>query len=345
MSIQEANLSDLTRRFFEETSAASGAKLLDEVRGSQDLFELLRSHLLQPITDTEVPQRDAIDDLLAFYSILEIASMCHGISPELPAELAASAADHLSLPAMRRYYEKLYPLLLPRLFLQRLMGNAVLAEPEFPYDYLRQFLEITEMLSDAEVQMFLWFLDDGSAPDEEGNQYGLQDFLLTLSDGRKFAKIIAVAPENRTPLHQSLHGFVQFLEFCRLFDGLLQGLTDSPIFQSALWHFHGYWFQQLSGQVFGVISTAIEQYRNWVPKEGKDEQEIRAIAATHRSMDRAQLAMQRLTSAGYRHLLEAMFYSAEQRRLTEKIEMVTGDIIVDEIQIWRTDPRSRPLGA
>ena len=122
-----------------------------------------------------------------------------------------------------------------------------------------------------------------------------------------------------------------------------------PVFQSALWHYHGYWFQQLSGQVFGVISTAIEQYREWVPKEGKDEAEIRAIAATHISMDRSQLAMQRLTSASYRHVLEEMAYFVGHRRPVETVEMATDTLLAEQIeekvQIWNTDFRNPSLEA
>src|SRR5438477_4440732 len=193
MSSQEANLSDLIRQFFEATSAASGAVLLDKMsQDSPKLFKLLRSHLLRPISEKEVSQRDAIDELLAFYSLLEIASMCQGIPRELRPHLAARAIHHLSLPPMRRYYSKLYPLLLPQCFLQRMVGSPIMAERDCARDYFRQFLEISNMLSDDDVEMFLWFLDDGSAPDEEGDQYGLEDFLLTLSQGRKFAKAVGI---------------------------------------------------------------------------------------------------------------------------------------------------------
>ena len=75
MSIEQANLNDLIRVFFDETSAASGAKFLDtEISEGKDLNRLLRSHHLSSVGPGEMKKRDAIDDLLAFYSILEIAA-------------------------------------------------------------------------------------------------------------------------------------------------------------------------------------------------------------------------------------------------------------------------------
>jgi hypothetical protein len=309
--LRRANIADLIANYFEGTGALGGAKTIDSSE-DENLNALLRSHLLRGITsDEEIEARAQIDDLLAFYSLLEIGILTGALEEQLPREIHGSAERHLTRPAVRRYYEKFYPLFLPQLFLRRLQDNPASAESapsnyfvswSEPSNYFVSFLEVNEMLGSEEVETFLWFLDDGFVDDT-----GLEDVLRVLDDPEKFTRRMLRPPPKQTALDQALRGMIQFFEFCANFDKLLKSAQD-PLIQSASWHYHGYWFQQIGGQVHGVISTAIEQYRTWVP--GPDDPlgagNLDAIQATHTSMDTIHRALQRLTSAIYRSALEQL---------------------------------------
>ena len=318
--LRTANIADLIATYLKGTGALTAAKTIDSSK-DENLNALLRSHLLREITsDEEIEARDQIDELLAFYSLLEIGILTGALEEQLPREIHDSAERHLTRPAVRRYYEKFYPLYLPQLFLRRLQGNPASVESA-PSNYFVSFLEVNELLGSDEVGTFLWFLDDGFLDDT-----GLKDVLRVLDDPKKFTRRML----RQTALDQALHGMVQFFGFCANLDKLLKSARD-PLIQSACWHYHGYWFQQIGGQVYGVISTAIEQYRTWVPipDDSLDQGDLYAIQATHASMDDVHRALERLTSAIYRSALEQLFLKDKDDsthiEVAAKPEMVTYD--------------------
>ncbi|HEX4630083.1 MAG TPA: hypothetical protein VH188_03895 [Chthoniobacterales bacterium] len=303
-NLHEVNLADLIARYYQGTKAPFAAAIID-FSDDPSLDLLLRSHLLSEVTSqTQIAARDAIDDLLAFYSILEIGILCGALAERLPHALAASARRHLTRPYVRRYYEKFYPLFLPQLFLRRLHGKPVGATSS-AVGYFVSFLEINEALIPDPVETFLWFLDDGYLGDA-----GLEDILQVLNKPERFTKRMLRPTAEQTDVDNALHGMIQFFGFCVNLDKLLQNAPDA-LLQSACWHFHGYWFQQVGGQVHGVISAAIEQYREWVPspEDTANQEDLAAIKATHASMDRFHRALQRLTSAVYRAAIEKLLLS------------------------------------
>src|SRR5450755_61386 len=123
MNREANNLAELWHRFGTNTNAAQA---LAEMRaqasgdGEWDLAELLRNHEDEPIEDDdEISMRDAFDDLLAFYSCVEIAALA-GLVPEpLPRAFCLDAEKSLCNRHVRSYYRRYYPLLLPDMLLAR----------------------------------------------------------------------------------------------------------------------------------------------------------------------------------------------------------------------------------
>src|SRR5437879_3312197 len=123
MTRKAENLVELWHRFDTNTAAAQA---LTEARaqasgdGDWDLAELLRNHRDEPIEDDdEISMRDAFDDLLAFYSCVEIAALA-GLVPEpLPRPFRHDVANTLCNRHVRSYYRTHYPLLLPDMLLAR----------------------------------------------------------------------------------------------------------------------------------------------------------------------------------------------------------------------------------
>lgn len=328
--LKSANLSDLVEDYFNKTDARLGAKAIASNVPENKLDRLLRSHLIQEVvSQREIKARDGLDDLLAFYSILEIAFLC-GVITELPTVLENQARKHLSRPAVRRYYEKFYPILLPVLFLERLNGASRFDVYDFPHVFAG-FLTLNTILDDEDVQIFLWLLDDGTI-EEEDSDCDLADVLRVLQDSKGFAKRILTSPEDQVTVDQALHGFVKFSGFCFEFDKLLGGNVHKLI-KSAMWHFHGYWFGQIGGQVLGVISAAIEQYRSWVPPVTARTSSAKAalIDATKQSMDQGQTGLQRLTSSFYRFTLESAILERSRFVMRSKIEGVVEQIALGNL--------------
>ena len=265
---------------------------------------VLRFHLLREVTNhREISARAAVDALLAFYGILEIGFLCGAIS-ELPPSIEQRARRHLSRPAVRRYYETFYPLLLPRLLLARLNSGSRFGFPGgdsvTPFT---AFLTLNMILDDQDVKKFLWLLDGGRV-----SNCDITSLLQLLLNSTKLTSRVLRPPSKQTTADQALHGFVKFCGFCFELDKLLRDPVPPLLVRSAMWHFHAYWFGQIGSNLLGVISTAIEQYHAWVPRiTAKTSPADRmAIERTQSSMNQAQQALQRLTSSFYRFPLEEL---------------------------------------
>jgi hypothetical protein len=307
MGMQEANLGRLTKRYFDQTPAREGAVIVDKF-GDATLNVTLASHWLRSPNQENVRRRDAIDYLLAYYSILEVAAIAGCIEPQPPQLFTDPARRRLERPAMARYYSRYYPLLLPQLFVRRLNASPLLIQHDAFPEFVR-FLHVSELRRGDDIDMFLWFLDDGVE-----DEYGLTDVLGVFAEPAQLAKVLTRSQDRRNARDQAVRGLLLFLKFCREFDALLQSCTAQPLLQSAFWHFHGYWFQQLGVQLTGVIGAVIESYRDQVgteddvPAEAPPEKQ-QLIAATHADMDHAHRSMQRLVSGLYSAPLDAAWLS------------------------------------
>lgn len=293
--LRDSNLAQLTRRFLDTTIAADGARIIDATP-EKDLAIVLRSHWLHPPTSINVRKREAVDWLIAYYSVLEVASIAGCVPQTMPNELHRVAVRRLSRPNVVRYYTRYYPLLLPQLFLKRLQNDGAVESVDAYPEFVR-FLHLAQRNDDA-LETFFWLLDDKTV-----NGYNLRDVLAAFADTKRLLKVLTSSREKTHPLDRAVRGLLSFLQFSRELDALLQSCHSKPVLQSAFWHYHGYWFQQLGPQVAGIISAVIEGYRDSVGS-GRTTLEKKRIQATHADMDQAQRSMHRLTSAIYSAILD-----------------------------------------
>jgi hypothetical protein len=310
-SIKAKNLEAIKEDFGSGTYADEGIKLC-LATPEPKLLHLLRSHLVEGIGSAETGKRESVDAALSYAGILELAAMTAAIPWPPSKSLLARFRRVLNRASVRRYYELFYPLLLPTLFRWRLDGQPLVpyGDCEEGLPYFQQFLALSDGLEHPDVEMFLWFLDDGKDWDEDREDWvGLADFFHVLARPRELIRHLSSTHDSS--LSCSVRGFGRFLAFAESFDAFLASMAKHELLGSALWHYHAYWFYQLSGQVGGVIAAGIEEFRTYVadqPAGKMPAQRREFIRQTYAMMDRTQLALRRLTSSAYRGPLEAAYF-------------------------------------
>jgi hypothetical protein len=305
MTRKQDNLVELWHRFTVNTNAALAfdeMKVAGTRNSGLDLKVLLRDHQKEEIDDTEeVILRDAFDNLLAFYSCVEIAATIGFVPNLLPAEFRSAAVKTLCNRDVRRYYRKHYPLLLPDMLLARIAGLRKARENADgeTMALFFEFLHISSMLEeDPSVDVLLWFLDDG--------YYGEYDWQSTLAILRKphtLMKVLRRQPSGWNPAERSVDGLRKFVDFCVAFDDLLVRSAAFPLFRSAIWNYHSYWFRMLRGEVRAAVDEALDSLQAWSTSPAPDQlskRDARALSAdAAASSRRVRQAVRRLTGAKY----------------------------------------------
>lgn len=262
MTKPESNYSRLEGQFFFGTGAEKGDVLLSSYRARQaypKLAHLLRHHWEKDIEDHETYLRDQIDYLLSFYGILELALLT-GMISEIPEAPRTRALANLSNPALRKYYEYNYPLILPQLLLRRLTGDLYLRERS-DKDALNQFMRFliitkTMDIDDDDMETFLWFLDDG---DRDGYDY--DDLVRALDQPRVFTEALTTPPDERDARDNAINGFRKFLMFCVEFNSLLAFSRQRYRLMAAEMYAHeAYWFVHVGEKVEKRVHKAIRKF-------------------------------------------------------------------------------------
>jgi hypothetical protein len=275
--IQEVNLQDILS--IAQTSSTRRANGLLRRRGndSKYLRKLLRNHIEEPVGDAETHLRDDIDNLIALYSVLEIACIARFVPEPLPPELRALAATHLGNSEVKRYYTQNYPQELPQSFYRRVSGESAPKEtegPDLPGQFLR-FLETTrEFEGDADMEMLLTFLDDYVIDGYDWSNVAKivqspERFCCVLSDPQSEDEIVASA----------VFGYWKFVSFCNNLHELLDGLDKRVLLQSAVWHYYEYWFRLLKDKVGPALKRSLASIKAMLPKMN-DFQESRIALAS-----------------------------------------------------------------
>jgi hypothetical protein len=291
------NLEDLTMCYRDRGRAAEATEIMGRVRNATNriyLDRLLRDHTARPIKSRrEIRQRDSFDFLIAFYGILEIASLIRYVPVPLPSAFNTAFLRDLSNSSVKRYYEKYYPLLLPQLCRLRLEGKLSIGEasPDYRVHALFQsFLSIeSRQRIDDDVDLFLWFLDDGWS-----NGYSLSDVVECLLNRSDFLKRILKSPQKQDDLDSAVCGFGKLLSFCNDFDGFLKRCSTWPIFQSALWHYYAYWFDLVGESIGPRLRKIINNFYSW-----KSEQSSDANQMMREYLDQSRDSIDRLLSGAY----------------------------------------------
>jgi hypothetical protein len=307
MDIQHVNLLDLELQYRHKSSAASDLLRRTARRTDDTLLSWkLRPRGIERISDAEARIRDSFDYLLNLYSMAEIASLIALVPNPLPREFRERALADLSQPAVQKYYEQYFPLLLPTLLRQRISGQQDLrsvdsdAGPVF-----MDFLQLSRTLeNDRDLLCFLWMLDGA----ETSDGVWLDDLIPVLADERQLVRVLTGRGSRGQPIQikgrrgkrSGVVGFSKFLEFCNALDALLRQSKPMPLLQSAMWHFHSFWFQRLRKEFDNYIKPTIMNWASWTsqPYDTNDHKE------SQRAADHTLTLLKRLMGKQYGKALE-----------------------------------------
>jgi hypothetical protein len=303
MDLKATNLEDIQRMFYSEGLGPGALKLVESLRylygnGDARLADLLRHHDRPVSLIAEIYLRDCFDELLSFYSLLEVASQIEYVPTPLPAALAASAQEVLRNPSVMEFYQTHYPLVLPRVFARRIDGDLPLVEKSDAAAATRVFLEFLGLelrfRRNREVALVLRLLDSFVI-----GGITIQDVIAALgTPDERFNEALA-ARTSRNILGSAVRGLFAVISHFRRVDRLLQKCEGSPLFQSSLWYYHEYWLTSLAGSLRQAVDQTLENLLRWNQEE--DDRE-----ASEEDAKDLKASIARLTSDRYRRpLLEA----------------------------------------
>ena len=240
------NLEDLNLTFQSAKTDIATSLLKERSGDTRYLNSLLRDHSEASIVSGwQQNRRDDIDDLLEYYSLLEIAAIAGHIPARFPEGLARQILPKLKLEPVRRYYEEFYVQKLPTLLRLRLEGRHALTVPPDNV-VLAAYAQLADvsasMRANEELTDLLTLLDgyevDGCSWDE---------LEKLLAHPKKYVSRVLKGDENDM-LVSAASGFHGFLSFCRDFQELLWQVESQPLVQSAFWHLFSYWFERLADE-------------------------------------------------------------------------------------------------
>ncbi len=299
--LRQVNLADLKQIYLLGTEAAQAARVL-EGRGADMSYmtRLLRHHAVAVTDPEEINLRESFDQFMEFCSILEIAAISSYVPPvsEWPRQQRESVLQALQHPAVRTFYEKHYPLVLPQLLRGRLQGEAALVESgqDAPGLYVRLLDLNVAMRPDVELTTFFRMLDQFTI-----GGYRISDVNELLKDPDSFFEHLACPPSKRTPLQHGLRGLGRFLVFCDRLGDWLKASSKFPFLQSAGWHLYGYWFGIMRESLARELMGALDEFQEWERSNPGGEGKFVSIGP---SLKERRANLERLMSDGYRKPLE-----------------------------------------
>jgi hypothetical protein len=264
MDSRAINLEVITKQFRRKGQAAKGFKTINTLIKDNEVVSLrilLRDHKENPIDSVlEVEERDNIDFLIDYFSILEIGLIANYLPNPLPLKTKKEIEYLLSNEFLNKYFTKHYPLILPQLLLKQILKDngekyfyrSSLKNATALYDRFLMLIQIVK--SDDDIDQFLWFLDDGWT-----NGYSISDFWNVLSD-RNIIKY-KLGSSNRHPLNSALWGFIKYIQFLSDFAKLLKDSKEDSLLQSAFWHHQSYWFDHMKEKIDDIINVGINNIR------------------------------------------------------------------------------------
>lgn len=312
--IQQARLDSILGAFYRPAREQRAQRRL--LRLSDDeLSDLLRHHGERVVTGAQIDQRDQVDDLLTYYSIRELAHLT-GYLPLVLDESMQRAREVLARPAVRRFHERHYRLLLPSVLRSRLAGEFSWASAPtgFVDGVVEEMLVLTtENERDRALQRFLWFLDDGW----EGDISLADTIEVAMHDPVELARRLSSRQKGAGDA-EGVVGFSRFLRGALMHMQLLDGVHD-PVTRSALWHVNGYWYSILRARLLPVVRQAQRAVDGWDRSEqgvgaadGSRERDRAFRHAADPNSLRVDFAgvVTRLTSGGFGEPLERVYREA-----------------------------------
>lgn len=265
MEIRDVNFEVITKQYREKGPASRGFETLSTFIKNDELVSLqilLRNHLYSPIETTlEVNERDNIDFLIDYYSILQIGLIANYFPNPLPAEIEKEIEFILKNRFANQYFTEYYPLILPQILLKQVLENN--GGMYFQHQNLEKsmglfdrFLMLNQVKrNDEDINQFLWFLDDGWT-----GGYSITDFWNVLKDRDLIKDKLDLATKN--PLNKSLWGFIKYTQFLSDFADLLRDSQEDVLLQSAFWHYQSYWFEHMKNGLGDIVEIGLKNIRD-----------------------------------------------------------------------------------
>lgn len=238
------------------------------------LDRLLRDHDVEEVyKDEETEVRENVDQLIGFYSLVTVGLISGRIRQPLPKALCDEVKMILGDGSVKAYYKEFYPLLLPDLLYQLVIGNiASLPSPGADYKFstveagvrFDEFLMLIRAIEgDAEVDVFLGMLDDYWYDEQ-----GLPDLIELLGSSVRLEKVVRRKRQSND-LDKAAMGCIRYLRLLQEYHDLLQRTGRSTPLAGAMWLHQGYWLIQMRqnfdrqlGRLLRNIGSSLEAATN-----------------------------------------------------------------------------------
>jgi hypothetical protein len=253
----ERNLSSLSAEFYSKGKPARGRKVVwDLIHRKKDkaLAHLLRDHTEESVYGDELIKRFEFDALIEFYNLLLVGVFSGYIPPQLNEELLNEIDTMLRHRSVRPYYNAYYKYKLTDYTLRYFTKHAKGREMKFEshLNTFNVFITLNRMLkNDKDIERFLGMLDHVSYGD-----HALDDVIDTLSNSLKLSKIISGKKTSNEA--KAVWGFFKYTSFLSQFRELLESRDDSPLLQSAMWYYHGYYFDRMNTTMRSMFKKAFK---------------------------------------------------------------------------------------
>ena len=256
--IQELNLKSLIQQYKDSGPAAKGYnKLISLIqkRKEKDIAWLLRNHSLEGSVylKRELDFRYEIDYLIKFYSLLQLAIFTGYIPSKIPEELRNEIIFILDQNTVKKYYEKNYPLYLPRVILKAAKKN--LAQQTFGDPGNFRELLLLDYKEDKEMEAFLFLLDGFSY-----SGLDIDDFNELLGSKAMIKLLLSKPRKDETRFEQAFWGFIKHNDFMQEYRQLLEKCKND-ILRSSFWHFRGYWFKNMKDLMYDKYLKGIQNIK------------------------------------------------------------------------------------
>lgn len=252
---QKINLEILVNTFRTKGKGLIGYRLLNKLIKSNDIEQLkllLRDHRIKPIYSfEEVKKRDCVDFYLDYCSIIAVAQIAGYVSKQLPNNIKREIEFILSNEQVVKYYQQYYPLLLPEVLLKESISTQNIESNSNSFLLFERFLILNKYIkSDADVNLFLWLLDDGIVA---GNS--IKTFIEFFKENKSFIKNNKLQQKIYI---EALRGYVKYMQFLEDYKKLLEDTEEIKLLKSAFWCYQSYWFNKLKDKLGVVINDSIE---------------------------------------------------------------------------------------
>ena len=253
----ERNLTSLSAEFYAKGKTARGREVvLDLIHKKKDdaLSHLLRDHTEESVYGKELVTRFEFDALIEFYNLLLVGVFSGYIPPKLNIDFLNEIDTVLSHRSVRPYYNAYYKYKLTDYTLRYFTKHAKGREMKFDshLNTFNVFIALNRLLkNDKDIERFLGMLDHVSYGDD-----ALDDVIAILSNSSKLSKIISGKKNSNEA--KAVWGFFKYTSFLSQFRELLESRDDSPLLQSAMWYYHGYYFDRMNTTMRSVFKKAFK---------------------------------------------------------------------------------------